>query len=197
VRETILKFLGLSEGKAGAGESGGAETETVRRIVDALDRLEPDRARYVAAFAYNLSRVAHADSKVSREETREMERIVRGLGGLPEEQAILVVQMAKTQALLFGGTENFLVTREFNRIATREQKLALLECLFAVSAADRSISTIEDNSAADRSISTIEDNEVRKISRELQLEHADFIAARSVFREHLAVLKKDPPDGKA
>jgi uncharacterized tellurite resistance protein B-like protein len=184
VRETILKFLGLSEGKAGAGESGGAETETVRRIVDALDRLEPDRARYVAAFAYNLSRVAHADSKVSREETREMERIVRGLGGLPEEQAILVVQMAKTQALLFGGTENFLVTREFNRIATREQKLALLECLFAVSAADRSISTIEDN-------------EVRKISRELQLEHTDFIAARSVFREHLAVLKKNLPDGKA
>ena len=183
MRESILKFLGLSDAKAGAGPSGGAETETVRRIVDSLDRLEPEQARYVAAFAYNLSRVAHADSRVSRDETLEMERIVRGLGGMPEEQAILVVQMAKTQSLLFGGTENYLVTREFNRIATREQKLGLLECLFAVSAADRSISTIEDN-------------EVRKISRELQLEHADFIAARSVFREHLAVLKKDPSGGK-
>jgi uncharacterized tellurite resistance protein B-like protein len=183
VRETIMKFLGLSEAAGGAGQSGGAETETVRRIVDSLDRLEPERARYVAAFAYNLSRVARADMHVSREETLEMERTVHKLGGLPEEQAILVVQMAKTQALLFGGTENFLVTREFNRIATREQKLALLECLFAVSAADQSISIVEDN-------------EVRKISRELQLEHSDFIAARSIFREHLAVLKKGPPGGK-
>jgi uncharacterized tellurite resistance protein B-like protein len=179
MRETILRFLGLRD-PSEPDQAGGAQTETVRRIVDALDRLEPDRARYVAAFAYNLSRVAHADLEISREETRTMERIVCGLGGLPEEQAILVVQMAKSQALLFGGTENFLVTREFNRIAGREQKLALLECLFAVSAADRTISTVEDN-------------EVRRISRELHLEHADFIAARSAFREHLAVLGKDRP----
>ena len=184
MRETILKFLGLRETTGGEGRSDSAQTETVRKIVDSLDSLEPDRARYVAAFAYNLSRVAHADMEISREETLEMERIVHELGGLPEEQAILVVQMAKTQALLFDGTENFLVTREYNRIATREQKLALLECLFAVSSADRSISTVEDN-------------EVRKISRELQLEHADFIAARSAFREYLAVLKKGPPGGKA
>jgi uncharacterized tellurite resistance protein B-like protein len=177
-----MEFLGLRDRAGGAERSGGAETETVRRIVDALDRLDPERARYVAAFAYTLSRVARADLQVSREETLAMERIVRELGGLPEEQAILVVQMAKSQTALFGGTENFLVTREYNRIASREQKLALLECLFAVSAADRSISTVEDN-------------EVRKISRELQLEHSDFIAARSAFREHLAVLKQSPPEG--
>jgi uncharacterized tellurite resistance protein B-like protein len=172
-----MKFLGIEAGAAGSVES--ADTQTVRKIVDSLDRLEPERARYIAAFAYNLSRVAHADMNVSREETQAMEGIVRELGGLPPEQAILVVQMAKTQSLLFGGTENFLVTREFNKIAGRDQKLQLLECLFAVSAADESISTVESN-------------EVRKISRELQLEHGDFIAARSAFREHLAVLKKGP-----
>ncbi len=179
MRETIMKLLGLDAGAIGdAGGKESADTKTVRKIVDALDRLEPDRARFIAAFAYNLSRVAHADMNVSREETQAMESIVRELGGLPPEQAILVVQMAKTQSLLFGGTENFLVTREFNKIATRDQKLQLLECLFAVSAADQSISTVESN-------------EVRKISRELQLEHGEFIAARSAFREHLTVLK-DP-----
>ena len=47
--------------------------------------------------------------------------------GLPEEQAIMVVQMAKTQNVLFGETENYLVAREFGEISTREQKLALLE----------------------------------------------------------------------
>ena len=105
-----------------------------------------------------------------------MESLVRDRAGLPEEQAVLVVQMAKSQSRLFGGTENFLVTREFARQATNEQKRALLQCLFAVSAADESISTAEDN-------------EIRRISRELRLGHDDFIEARSAFRDYLAVLK--------
>ncbi len=96
-----------------------------------------------------------------------------------EEQAIIVIQMAKTQNLLFGGTENFLVTREFGKIATREQKMALLECLFAVSASDESIVSAEDT-------------EIRKISSELNLSHGEFIAVKSRYREHLEVLKKKP-----
>ena len=174
---SVLKFLGLEQKDAAA--SAAAETDTVRRITDALDRLDPDRARYIAAFAYILSRVSHADLNISPEETRAMEQILVERGGLPEAQAILVVQMAKTQSLLFGGTENFLVTREFNKIATREQKVALLDCLFAVSSSDESISVTEDN-------------EIRQITSELRLDHADFIAARSRYRQHLAVLKEPP-----
>lgn len=176
----ILKFLGYDPGAAGAEES--AETDTVRKIVSTLDRLEPDRARYIAAFAYILSRVARADLTISEPEVRAMETIVIHEGGLAPEQAILVVQMAKTQAILFGGTENYLVTREFNRLATREEKLALLRCLFAVSASDESVSVQEDN-------------EIRRISKELHLAHEDFIAARSAFRAHLSVLQKPPEDG--
>lgn len=183
---SILKFLGLKlpapSFSAAAPASASAETETVRKIVDALDQLEPERARFVASFAYVLSRAAHADLEISAEETRAMERIVRERAGLSEAEAILVVQMAKTQSRLFGGTENFLVTREFERLATREQKLGLLECLFAVSAADESISAVEDN-------------EVRRIAGELHLEHGDFIQARSAFRQYLAVLKQPPPGG--
>jgi uncharacterized tellurite resistance protein B-like protein len=89
--------------------------------------------------------------------------------------------MAKTQNLLFGGTENYLVAKEFNRIASREHKLSLLHCLFAVGAADDSISSTEDNV-------------VRQIADELELEHADFIAVRSHFRQHLGVFK-DPGGG--
>ena len=175
----VWKLLGLDPKKwtGHASQSASPETETVRKIVQELDRLEPERARYIAAFAYLLSRVAYADQNISPEETREMERMVIERGGLPEEQAILIVQMAKTQSLLFSGTENFLVSREFEKISSREQKLALLDCLYAVCAADRSISTQEDN-------------EIGKISMELQLSHEDFIAVRLNYREHLAVLKK-------
>jgi len=176
---SILKFLGLEEGDAAAAARDSAETETVRKIVASLDKLEPDRARYVAAFAYILSRVARADLVISEAEVRAMETIVSHEGGLTPEQAILVVQMAKTQSILFGGTENFLVTREFNRLATREQKLGLLRCLFAVSAAEDDISVVEDN-------------EVRRIANELRLSHADFTEARSLFRDRLSVLRKPP-----
>ena len=176
---SILRFLKLD--RAAASSSSSEETETVRRIVQTLDELEPQRAKFIAAFAYLLSRVARADLTISPEETRAMERIVMERGGLPEAQALIVVQMAKSQNTLFGGTEDYLVTREFNNIATLEEKLALLHCLFAVGAADESISTVEDN-------------QVSQIADELRIEHKDFIAVRSTFRDYLAVLKKPSKD---
>jgi len=168
---SLLRFLGIDR-----AADAGSETATVRRIVEALERQDPEAARYIARFAYVLGRVAQADHEVSAEETRVMERIVMERSSLPEEQAILVVQIAKSQTILFGATEDYLVTREFARTATRDQKLALLDCCFAVSAADRDVSAEEEAA-------------VRQIAGELGLEHADFIAARSAYRDYLAVLK--------
>ncbi len=173
---SILRFLGLS---APAAASSSADTQTVRKIVASLDAMDPQRARWIAAFAFTLCRVARTDLHISDEEAAAMERIVMEKGGLSEEQAVLVLQIAKSQEALFGSTENFLVTREFNKIATREQKLALLDCLFAVSAADESISTAEDN-------------EIVRICAELQLPREEVVTARSRYREYLAVLKNLP-----
>ena len=166
----------MLKGHAEGLPSAHSDTDTVRKIVRALDQMEPERARYIAAFAYILSRVARADLNISDVETQEMERQVVALSGLPEEQAILVVHIAKAQATLFGGTENFLVTQEFNQIATPEQKLALLRCLFAVAAADQNISGVEDR-------------EIKLISNELLLTHDDYISARLAYRQYLSVLK--------
>ena len=176
---SILKFLGVKEQQPGR-TAATSETETVRRIVQKLDQLPEDQARYIAAFAYLLSRAARADLVVSADETAVMERIVTQEGGLPEELAPIVVQMAKTQNQLFGSTENYLVTREFERIATYEQKLALLECVFAVTASDQNITSVEDHA-------------VKQIASELKLSHSDYIRARSRFRDHLSVLKPGKP----
>jgi uncharacterized tellurite resistance protein B-like protein len=141
---SFLKFLGFKEDddpKQGAGDSSAGETQTVRRIVSELESLDKEKARYLAAFAYILGRVAHADMDISAEETRKMEEVVVKFGHLPEEQAILVVQIAKSQNILFGSTEDYLVTREFKDMATREQCVELLHALFAVSAADDTTSS--------------------------------------------------------
>jgi len=184
---SIWKFLGL-EGRPGEGggpdETGRAAstTEAVRAIVDRLEHLEPDHARHIASFAYILGRVAHADLDISREETRAMERAVRELGGLGAEEAILVVQMAKAQHRIFGSTDNFTVTRGFTLSTSREQRLALLECLFAVSAADEKVSGEEEN-------------EIRRVAKELELTHDDYVEARVRYREYIAVLKRSGPPG--
>src|SRR4030095_11944574 len=119
------------------------DTETVRRITAELDAMEPEKARYLAALAFVLARVAHADFNVSAEETRSMEEIVQRYGCVSQAQAVLVVQIAKSQAALFGATEDFLVTRQFRVMSTPQQREELLHCLFAVSAADDSISSLE------------------------------------------------------
>ncbi len=172
---SILDLLGFGRSSDSKSADAGS-TETVRRIVQKLDALEPERARYVASFAYILSRVANADLEISDEETREMEKILVDLGHLPEDQAILAVQIAKTQSRLFGGTENFLVTREFKELASLEQRHELLHCLFAVSAADDSISSAEEAA-------------VKQIASELGFTHQQFAEVRSQYNEKREVLR--------
>lgn len=179
-QKSILSWLGFGPPGTGAGPPGrngeAADIESVRIIVAELDRLPAEEARYLAAFAYLLSRVARADLQVSEAEGTRMEEIVMSHGRLPRAQSILVVASAKLQSRLLGGSDNYLVAREFERMATEDQKQALLRCLFEVAAADQDVSVVEEN-------------EIRRISMELKLGHDDYIAARSAFRDHLAVLR--------
>jgi uncharacterized tellurite resistance protein B-like protein len=156
------------------------DTETVRRIVGELDQLEPARARYLAAFAYVLSRVAGADLEISEAETASMNALLQRVGHLPEAQAVLVVEMAKSQNRLFGGTENFLVTREFRDIATDAERRELLECLFAVSAADEAVSGEEET-------------QIWQIARELGFEHDEYIRVRMTYSDKRTVLRQPRP----
>ncbi|MFH1144313.1 MAG: TerB family tellurite resistance protein, partial [Candidatus Eisenbacteria bacterium] len=140
---SLLNLLGLA-GDSASTQSPAPVSATVREIVRELQALEPGAARYLAAFAYILSRAAHADLEISAAETRAMEEVVVRHGRLPAEQARLVVEIVKGRALLFASTEDFLVTREFKTISTVAQRIELLHCLFAVSAADDSITIVEE-----------------------------------------------------
>jgi len=148
------------------------EFAPLRETLEALDHLEPQQARFIAAFAYLLGRVARADLQVSPEETHAMEALVREQAQLTQEQAMVVVQLAKTSNLLFGGTANFLVAREFSGLATYDQKLALMRCLFALSATDESISMAEEG-------------EIHRIATELRIDQPDLVSIRLSHKRHL------------
>jgi uncharacterized tellurite resistance protein B-like protein len=154
------------------------EFAPLRETLEALDHLEPDRARFLAAFAYLLGRVAHADQHVSTEETRAMEAMVREQGQLSQDQAMVVVQLAKTSNLLFGGTANYLIAREFSALATYDQKLALMRCLFAVSSTDAAISIAEEG-------------EIHRLAKELRIEHQDLVALRVAHQRHLPGMSRE------
>jgi uncharacterized tellurite resistance protein B-like protein len=165
---SLLKWIGADDTTVEPG--------VLDRTAAALDKLPPERARYIAAFAYLLARVAGVDLHVTPDEMDLMHRLVQREADLSDEESAAIVDLALGDARRFAGTHNLDVTREFLALSTPEQCLGLLRCLFAVSAADDSVATAEDN-------------EIRRISRELKIEHADFIHARAEVREHLAVLK--------
>lgn len=164
-------------------DATAADTATVREIVAQLESMPPDEARFLAGFAYVLSRTAHADLRATDEETRRMEEIVVAYGHIPEPQAVIVIQIAKTRADLFGPTEDYLVTREFRRVATDEQCLDVLRCCFLVGAADGQISAEESST-----ISAIADelNVDPAAARALRAEFAETFAALKSMRERLA-----------
>jgi len=139
--------------------------------------MDGDRAQFVAAFAYLLSRVANADLDISEEETAKMEEIVRRFGDLPADQALLIVEISKSQNRLFGGTEDFQVAQEFKRLSTRGQREELLHCLFAVSAADDEISGEEESG-------------IRQIADELAFSHRDYIDIRAAYNDKRTVMRR-------
>ena len=134
----LLSWLGVEDPRE------AHESTPLRELIETLDRLDPARARYLARFAYLLGRVAHADRRVSPEETRAMEALVVREGGLTADQATVVVGLAKTSNLLFGGTADYQVALEFGDAATYDEKLSLGRCLFAVASSDQQISLAEE-----------------------------------------------------
>ena len=126
-----------------------------------------------------LARVAQADLRIEESESRAMERVVAETSGLGAPEAALVVEIAKSQARMTGGTDNYTVTREFRRVSTHEQRLALLDCLYAVAAADHLVSDVEEQ-------------EIRRVAEAILIPHRVLMEIRSRYRDRLEALQNLP-----
>ena len=160
----LFRTLGL-----GADAGTADETETVSEIASVLSNVPPERARLLAAFAYLLGRVAFADHQVSAGEQAAMEQRLATTGDVSADQAHRLVNLAVKATGSHGAAEDYQVAREFESLASRDEKLQLLRALFIVS--------------AQHGITTVEDNEISRIASALRLERADVIALRHEFRD--------------
>ena len=156
---------------------GAGDTATVRRIVAKLEAMPPEKARFLAAAAYTLARAANADLDISDEETAAIERELQGHESIDEATAVLVTEMAKLQAKTVGGTEDFVVTREFKALADHDQRLVVLRACFAVMAANGTISAEETAT-------------VNEIAAELDIDQAELNAIRADFHEQLSSVQQ-------
>jgi uncharacterized tellurite resistance protein B-like protein len=171
---SILKWLGVVPSDDGDDRAGWPDA--VRELASKLDELSPEEARRLAAFALVLARAARADMEVEPEEIAEIASIVRSESGLSADRAELVAEMAAHRNQLLGAGQDYLATREYRQLSDRDQRLQLLRCLFAVTAADHSISLAEED-------------ELRQVASELGLELADYTSIRSEFRDKREVLR--------
>ncbi len=156
------------------------DTETVRRIVGKLESMPPEQARLIASAAYTLARAANADLDISDEETAAIERELQSSEALDEATAVLVTEMAKLQAKTVGGTEDYVVTREFKKLADDAQRIAIVRACYAVMAANGTISAEETgtiNEIADEL--DIDDDVLRSIRAEY---HDKFSSVQQVRR---------------
>lgn len=163
-------------GRAPDPKLSASDTETVRRIAGELEALPAERARYLAAFAYILMRAAAADMDISDVEARAIEKLVEEYGGLPEAQAVLVTRIARNQSLLYGSTEDYLVTRQFRQLASADERLALLRCCYLVGAADDTITAEESDT-------------LQGIAKELDIERDAVNAIRNEFAPKLSAIQ--------
>jgi uncharacterized tellurite resistance protein B-like protein len=169
---SLLELLGLSGSKR-EGNARASQSEALKTLARHIDTLPAEKAIYVAAIAYLLARVAHADLDVDADEKEKIASTLVASGGLSRHEAELVAKLAEEQTTLLGGTEDYLVGREINRLADRKQKIALLKNLFAVAAASGGISSVESK-------------ELRQIASELKLEREDYVQLRVTFKNALA-----------
>jgi uncharacterized tellurite resistance protein B-like protein len=170
----IRAWLGLSD-----EPKEGGEHAPLRELVETLEHLEPERARYLARFAYLLGRIAHADRHISADETRAMEAVVAEEGGLSADQALMVVGLAKSSNALFGGTADFQVAQEFADGASYEQKLALVRCLFRIAATDAAISMAEET-------------EIHRVANQFKILPQDLMTLRVTHGRFLPGLRSQP-----
>jgi tellurite resistance protein len=161
---SILERLGLV--KRERNSAGGQEPPEMLVIADRLEGLDPDRAQFVGLLAVVLARAARADLEISDVELEMIERILRDHADLPADQAELVGSIVSRRREVFGVSSDYQATLTLGDTTSVEDRENILRCLFAVCAADDSISFVEEE-------------EIRQIATELRLGPERYHAVRS------------------
>jgi uncharacterized tellurite resistance protein B-like protein len=146
-----------------------------------LDALPPEEARFVAAFAYLLARIAGADLRTDSVERDSIAQRLEAFAEIDHDLAGILADTAIRAATDHDATDDHLVARSFRDMSEQPERIRLIRCLYAVAAADEEISTVEDN-------------EIYEIAKAIGINHTDVISLRLEHKKYLVALKAHPSE---
>ena len=95
------------------------------------------------------------------------------------DRAKLLAEAAIRAAATYSASDDHLVARAFRDMTEEPERVRLLRCLYAVAAADETISTVEDN-------------EIFDVAMAMGVRRTAVIAVRLEFKKYLGSLKALP-----
>jgi len=168
----LLKTLGLQAG----GPPADADP-FLRRLQDQLRTLGPERLEYLAAFAGQLARVAHADDGISAAEATAIAAQLCEHARLAAAEARVVVDLLRHEFDVLRSVQPYVLNRAVNANATQKEKETLIDCLYAVGAADHLVSDVEEQ-------------EIRRVATALLIPHRTLMDIRARYRDRIEVLQR-------
>jgi uncharacterized tellurite resistance protein B-like protein len=154
---------------------------SLAKIGAQLETLPPEEARFVAAFAYLLARIAGADLRTDGAERDSIARRLEAFAEIDHDLAGILADTAIRAATDHDATDDHLVARSFRDMSEQPERIRLIRCLYAVAAADEEISTVEDN-------------EIYEIAKAIGINHTDVISLRLEHKKYLGALKAHPSE---
>jgi uncharacterized tellurite resistance protein B-like protein len=125
--------------------------------------LTADEAHTLALAGGLLARVARVDNTVTDAEFTRMAEALESGWGISRERAALVAEVALAESA--ADLDYFRLTKEFADSASEDDRARFLDALFAVAAADGTISSEESA-------------EISRITASINLTHSHFVAAK-------------------
>lgn len=107
-------------------------SEGTSRMLNLLEKHDPNSANYLATFAFALARVAYADSEVSDSERDEMRRILHEVAKLEPGEVEFIMELSMMQKRARSGLDN----RFRNPVLDEERARHFLDSLYAMARAD-------------------------------------------------------------
>jgi uncharacterized tellurite resistance protein B-like protein len=169
----LTRFL-TTLGFHGDGAPADADAAFMRRLQTQLVRLGPERMEYLAGFAGELARVADVDDGMSAAEAALIKTQLTE-HGLTDVEAAVVLDLLRHEIEVLHSLPHHVLNRAVNKHASAAEKEALVDCLYAVAAADHSVSDLEER-------------EIRRVADALLIPHSVLMRIRGRYRDRIEVL---------
>jgi len=148
-----------------------------RELEKCFSDLTEQEIKFIAGFSGLLGRVALADMILEEEELEKIRQILNRETSISAARVDRIVNLLKMNADEYFGSENVYYTRLINASSDKKQKMDVLNALFAVAAANESVSAEEEA-------------EMKLIADGLRLTHPEYIDVRLKYRDKLDIFKK-------